>query len=218
MAAIDHDRLWIAFLLFDFHTDVGGIGPLATLLASWNKTPGRGDFISNILLYLPLGFVGATAPGRRASLRRLMLSSAVGVVLSISVELLQYYDGGRDTEATDFYANTLGTPLGGRRMVVRAGIPLAVFSRAVGQPGAGAAALPPGSAIVNSLCPGDQPAQILGRAEAGRAVSASDATGAGATDGHLALHLHLGGKIAGPRTGRFYWLSSPVSRWSPEYW
>ncbi len=97
---------------FDFHTDVGGVGPLGTLLASWNKTPGRGDFVSNILLYLPLGFVGASAPGKRGGLRRLALTLLLGMTLSFSVELLQYYDGGRDTEATDFYANTLGTLFG----------------------------------------------------------------------------------------------------------
>lgn len=112
MAAIVIMIAYGSLFPFDFHTDVGGIGPLGTLLASWNKAPGRGDFISNILLYLPLGFVGATASGKRASLRRIVFCVLVGVVLSVSVELLQYYDGGRDTEATDFYANTLGTLLG----------------------------------------------------------------------------------------------------------
>ncbi len=112
MAAIVIMIAYGSLFPFDFHTDVGGVGPLGTLLASWNKPPGRGDFISNILLYLPLGFVGTMASGRRASLRRLALSVSVGVLLSISVELLQYYDSGRDTEATDFYANTLGTLLG----------------------------------------------------------------------------------------------------------
>ena len=112
MAAIVIMIAYGSLFPFDFHTDVSGIGPLSALFASWNKTPGRGDFISNILLYLPLGFVGATASGRQASLRRLALCVSAGVVLSVTVELLQYYDGGRDTEATDFYANTLGTLLG----------------------------------------------------------------------------------------------------------
>ncbi len=112
MAAIVTMIAYGSLFPFDFHTDIGGIGPWGTLLASWNKPPGRGDFISNILLYLPLGFVGAMASGRRASLRRLALCVSIGVLLSVSVELLQYYDGGRDTEATDFYANALGTLLG----------------------------------------------------------------------------------------------------------
>jgi VanZ family protein len=98
---------------FDFRWVDGGVGPVWTLLDSWNKAPGRGDFISNILLYMPLGFVGAVAIGRRVGLPQLGLAMLIGMALSFAVEVTQYYDGGRDTEATDFYANTLGTAIGG---------------------------------------------------------------------------------------------------------
>lgn len=97
---------------FAFHVVSGGIGPLRTLLDSWDKTPGRGDFISNILLYMPLGFVGMITVGKKAGTVQLALTIAIGAGLSFAVEYLQYYDAGRDTEATDFYANVLGTAIG----------------------------------------------------------------------------------------------------------
>jgi len=97
---------------FDFHRVSGGIGPFGTLIDGWNKTPGRGDFVSNILLYMPLGFIGTITVGRRVGLAQLGLTVLIGVSLSLAVEVAQYYDGGRDTEATDLYANTLGTVIG----------------------------------------------------------------------------------------------------------
>jgi len=97
---------------FAFHWGGDGIGPLHTLLHSWDKMPGRGDFISNILLYMPLGFVGTVTVGKRIGLTQLALTVLIGASLSLSMEVLQYYDAGRDTEATDLYANTLGTTVG----------------------------------------------------------------------------------------------------------
>lgn len=97
---------------FDFHWVGDGIGPLQALLDGWDKTPGRGDFVSNILLYMPLGFIGTITVGRRVGFIQLGLTVVIGVGLSLAVEVLQYYDAGRDTEATDLYANTLGTLIG----------------------------------------------------------------------------------------------------------
>ena len=97
---------------FDFHVVSGGLGPVGTLLHGWDKTPGRGDFVSNILLYMPLGFIGTITVGRRVGLAQLGFTVLIGTGLSLAVEVAQYYDGGRDTEATDLYANTLGTMIG----------------------------------------------------------------------------------------------------------
>lgn len=97
---------------FAFHAVPDGIGPFRTLLGNWDETPGRGDFISNILLYMPLGFVGAISVGKRAGALRVAATISIGAVLSFSMESLQYYDWGRDPQSTDFYANTLGTILG----------------------------------------------------------------------------------------------------------
>jgi len=41
---------------FTFYQPEGGAGPLKHLVQSWAEKPGRGDFIANIFLYLPLGF------------------------------------------------------------------------------------------------------------------------------------------------------------------
>jgi len=66
-----------------------------------------------VLLYTPVGFFGGVAFSRRTGLViRFFGTVLLGAVLSISMELTQYYDVGRDTEATDVYANVLGTILG----------------------------------------------------------------------------------------------------------
>ena len=98
---------------FDFYRHAVGPGPLRTLIGTWANTPGRGDFLSNILLYIPLGFFGAlTIRDKVIAWKRIASVVIVGAVLSASIELTQYYDMGRDTQATDFYANTIGTAFG----------------------------------------------------------------------------------------------------------
>jgi glycopeptide antibiotics resistance protein len=98
---------------FDWRVPAHDIGPVATLVGSWAETPGRGDFLSNILLYMPLGLFGALAitDGAGAA-RRIGLTILLGATLSVSMELTQYYDEGRVTAATDAYSNTIGAALG----------------------------------------------------------------------------------------------------------
>lgn len=97
---------------FQFHAHEGA-GPLLTLIGSWRHRPGRGDFLSNIALYVPLGFFCCLVAGRkRAWPARLGVAVLCGFALSLAMELIQYYDDDRDTEATDLYANTLGTLMG----------------------------------------------------------------------------------------------------------
>src|SRR5204862_571212 len=48
----------------------------------------------------------------RRIVTRLLITMLLGATLSISVELAQYYDVGRDTQAVDLYANFLGTAVG----------------------------------------------------------------------------------------------------------
>jgi hypothetical protein len=55
--------LYGSFYPFDFRIPANGIGPIGTFVASVSDRPGRGDFIANILLYLPFGF-----SSRRAAL------------------------------------------------------------------------------------------------------------------------------------------------------
>src|ERR1700753_3442685 len=59
---------------FAFHWVEDGPGPFISLLEGLDKTPGRGDFVSNILLYMPLGFVGTITVGRRVGLAQLGLT------------------------------------------------------------------------------------------------------------------------------------------------
>jgi glycopeptide antibiotics resistance protein len=97
---------------FDFQSVPDGVGALPKLFGSWAKVPGRGDFISNILLYIPLGLCGAAISGNWSKRRRMAQTILIGAALSFTIECLQYYDIGRDTEATDFYANVMGAVLG----------------------------------------------------------------------------------------------------------
>src|SRR2546423_6477036 len=91
---------------FNFSVPVAGPGPVHALLATWANKPGRGDFLSNILLYTPFGFFGAmTLTNTRRIVTRFLTTMLLGATLSISVELAQYYDVGRDTQAVDLYAN-----------------------------------------------------------------------------------------------------------------
>src|SRR5690348_6248096 len=98
---------------FDFSVPIAGPGPVHALLATWANKPGRGDFLSNVLLYTPFGFFGAlTFADRMRLVTRLFAIILLGATLSVSVELTQYYDVGRDTQAADVYANVLGTAVG----------------------------------------------------------------------------------------------------------
>ena len=97
---------------FDFSRPPTGPGPVYTLLSTWANKPGRGDFLSNILLYMPLGFFGELTFTGMRPVTRLLATILLGAILSISIELTQYYDVGRDTQATDLYANVLGTAFG----------------------------------------------------------------------------------------------------------
>ncbi len=118
-------KLWLATLIiaavilygsfypFEFRVPASGIGPIATFLASIGQRPGRGDFIANILLYLPFGFFFVLSHGRDRQAACLPVVVLGGALLSLSVELAQYYDAGRVTAFSDFYTNTLGTLLGG---------------------------------------------------------------------------------------------------------
>ncbi len=95
---------------FEFSVPAAGGNPLGVLLDSWADRPAAGDFLANILLYMPLGFFGMMSFPRNVRFGlRLLLVVAGGALLSLAMELTQYYDVGRDTAASDLYANTIGT-------------------------------------------------------------------------------------------------------------
>jgi VanZ family protein len=98
---------------FSFHIPASGSGPAHKLIESWSEAPSRGDFLANIIFYLPFGFFGVLAIARGGRLfLALALAIVIGALLSISMELTQYYVEGRVTAASDVYANVIGTTLG----------------------------------------------------------------------------------------------------------
>lgn len=118
-----HTRIILAIIIiiivygslypFAFSVPDNGEGPLRTLIESWSVPPGRGDLIANILLYMPLGFFGVRA--FRQTTRfwvRFSITIGGGALLSVAMELAQYFDPGRVTNASDVYSNAVGTALG----------------------------------------------------------------------------------------------------------
>jgi VanZ family protein len=99
---------------FVFRPPAEGMEPaLQALWASRAAAPSRTAAIANILLYMPLGFCAVLALGRGArNAPRVVLVTGIGALLSVSMELAQFFDQDRVTDAPDVYANTIGTLLG----------------------------------------------------------------------------------------------------------
>jgi len=97
---------------FAFRIPAPDIGPVATLLASVRVWPGRADALANVLLYMPFGFCFVLG-ARTHRYRLLAVATVAGGLLSLAMELTQYYDAWRVTSFSDVVTNTLGTLLGG---------------------------------------------------------------------------------------------------------
>jgi VanZ family protein len=98
---------------FSFRVPLHGTGAVRKLVESWTERPSRGDFIANVLAYIPLGFCATKAIGfPRNLLGRAILIVLAGSALSIAFELAQYFVDGRVTSAADVCANTLGVLFG----------------------------------------------------------------------------------------------------------
>jgi hypothetical protein len=106
--------LLVCLYPFRFSIRHGDINAVGALIGSWAKPPGAIDFILNIALYAPLGVFGAlsSSPRLRRKWRRVGLVTAGAALLSIAIELTQYFDAARYTAASDVYANALGAFLG----------------------------------------------------------------------------------------------------------
>jgi VanZ family protein len=87
-------------------------GPFRTLINTWRGPAGHGDFAANVLLYLPLGLFSVQALRRLPPIGRVTLAILSGVMLSVCMELLQFYDEGRVSALADVYANTIGVAAG----------------------------------------------------------------------------------------------------------
>jgi VanZ family protein len=99
---------------FDFQPPVDGLQPaVQALWASRASIPSRSAAIANVLLYMPLGFCAVLSLRVRAGTAASVgLVTLAGALLSIGMELAQFFDAGRVTDAPDVYTNTIGTLLG----------------------------------------------------------------------------------------------------------
>lgn len=95
---------------FQWIDRTGEVGALQAMLDSFYEKPHRLDLLANVLFYMPLGFFAVQAFRRRKLY--VAITTAVGMALSVTMELTQYYDLGRVTAMSDVYANTAGTLLG----------------------------------------------------------------------------------------------------------
>jgi VanZ family protein len=98
---------------FHFKTDAiqGGFWAALQQL-SWARA-GRGDRISNVLLYLPLGFCLFLSLNRRYRRRTsLLLATMLGAMLSLAMEVAQVYVSVRVPSLTDLTLNAAGTLMG----------------------------------------------------------------------------------------------------------
>jgi hypothetical protein len=83
---------------------------LPRLIASVAHLPGRGDALSNVVLFLPFGFFGMQAVLPRVPrVARLVVICVLGGALSFFIECTQTFIAGRDTSVFDLVLNTFGT-------------------------------------------------------------------------------------------------------------
>jgi VanZ family protein len=88
-------------------------GALAPFLASLRRWPSKGDFVANLLLYMPLGFFGLLSlPPRLAGMVRWLSITFLGTALSIGIEFAQIWDQGRVPSVFDIVLNATGAALG----------------------------------------------------------------------------------------------------------
>ena len=105
--------LFLCLSPFRFSIRHGDSNAIGALVGSWANPLQPIDFVLNIALYLPLGIFGAlSSPRRRHPWWWTVFVAAGGALLSVGVELAQYFDAARYTAASDVYANVLGAFLG----------------------------------------------------------------------------------------------------------
>jgi glycopeptide antibiotics resistance protein len=87
-------------------------GPWRTLFSTFRTQGERVDIVANILLFVPLGFFVMLSLRRRPQWWDVAVATAGAAMLSTTIELLQFYDKGRQTTLTDVYSNAAGALLG----------------------------------------------------------------------------------------------------------
>jgi VanZ family protein len=98
---------------FEFYQR-GGLGDAVRyLLSTPLLSADRGDVLSNVLLYVPLGLFGARAFENLSAGWRVLVMAIAGGALSAGIELAQFFDLSRASELSDVAANFSGALIGG---------------------------------------------------------------------------------------------------------
>jgi VanZ family protein len=95
--------------------DMGSLGAdVSHFLGSWRQPfQSRGDFLANLLLYIPLGLTVTLALEQGMSRHLAVILAAVcGAALSLFIELAQFFDAGRVSAFSDFALNVTGVLVG----------------------------------------------------------------------------------------------------------
>src|SRR5262245_45238076 len=97
---------------FTLRTNLNPAGPLRTLLSSWNRLTRPSDVLANVLFYAPFGFFLARSLNRSRHAITVGFATCAGLLLSFSMESLQFYIARRNVAMSDVYADTIGALLG----------------------------------------------------------------------------------------------------------
>jgi VanZ family protein len=101
--------------LYPFHFRIPSdeFGALDALIRTWSRPPSSfGDLVANLLLYAPLGFFAVLAIPAATARARFSAAVVTGLSACVVIELTQFYDEGRITNASDVYLNTAGSAIG----------------------------------------------------------------------------------------------------------
>ena len=107
---------------FGFRADDASWPHFLEFITDWSIRTSRGDFIANILLFGPIGFVGLLASRldgeRRVPLR---LTMTLALLLAFALQVAQLWIPGRSPEVGDALINTLGLAfgIGAARVILR---------------------------------------------------------------------------------------------------
>jgi len=96
---------------FEFHTSNIPIDLYDDFAGTWNDPIFQGDFLANIIIFIPYGMIGWFVVNTKPQLRLLALI-VTGFVFAMGLQLLQYCLPSRTPSIVDGWSNMLGLLLG----------------------------------------------------------------------------------------------------------
>ena len=97
---------------FEFSNRGGILQAVRYLFSTPVGSADRGDSLSNVLLYIPLGLFAARALRAYPASKRIPAVALFGGALSLVIEIVQFYDYSRAPELSDVAANFSGALIG----------------------------------------------------------------------------------------------------------